>query len=159
MGDFNINLFNYDKHLFTSEFVDLMFSFSYSPLINKPTRVKNNSYTLIDNIYCNDVLKNDIAFNGILFSDITDHFPIFSINNKNIKSVSQRQYFLKRLYNHINIYKFSNKLQNIDLSNVLHCNKAQESFSLFYKEFTQNFEECFPITKVKINYRNRKPWS
>ena len=52
----------------------------------------------------------------------------------------------------------SNKLQNIDWSNILHCNKAQESFSLFYKEFTHNFEECFPITKVKINYRNRKPW-
>ena len=44
-----INLLNTDKHLETSEFVDIMFVFGYYPLINKPTRVKNTKTTLFDN--------------------------------------------------------------------------------------------------------------
>ena len=42
MGDFNINLLNIDKHLLSSEFIEMMYSFAYIPLIIKPTRIKNN---------------------------------------------------------------------------------------------------------------------
>jgi len=57
MGDYNINLLNTDKHLQTSEFVDIIFGFGYYPLINKPTRVKNMTATSIDNIFTDDVEK------------------------------------------------------------------------------------------------------
>ena len=51
MGDFNINLLNSEKHNLTSEFLQLMYSNSYLPLINKPTRVTATTATLIDNIF------------------------------------------------------------------------------------------------------------
>ena len=72
MGDFNITLLNSEKHLLTSEFLDIMYSFSFYPLINKPTRVGNETATLIDNIYCND-LEMYHMFNGILYTNISSH--------------------------------------------------------------------------------------
>ena len=74
LGDYNLDLFNAEKHIKTGEFVDLMFSHHFIPLINKPTRVREKSATLIDNIFTNNVMSST---QGILFTDISDHFPIF----------------------------------------------------------------------------------
>ena len=61
MGDFNINLLNVDDHLPSAGFLEMMYSYSFLPLINKPTRVKSTSATLIDNIYCNNIDNNDLV--------------------------------------------------------------------------------------------------
>ena len=53
MGDYNINLLNHTSHSLTSDFVDLMHSYSCISLINRPTRITENSATLIDNIFVN----------------------------------------------------------------------------------------------------------
>ena len=46
-GDINIDLFKYDKHHVTKEFMDLLFSYGLYPVINKPTRVSSLSATSI----------------------------------------------------------------------------------------------------------------
>ena len=55
MGDYNINLLNYDLHTATAEFTDMMYANSFVPLINRPTRITESSATLIDNIFSNDL--------------------------------------------------------------------------------------------------------
>ena len=79
LGDFNINLLNVDKHQSSQDFIDLMYSYSLFPNITKPTRVTGQTATLIDNIFSSDIGNQDI-FNGILYTDITDHFPVFHID-------------------------------------------------------------------------------
>ena len=51
MGDFNINLLNYDSDKDTTNFVDTMYALSFYPTINTPTQITATSKTLIDNIY------------------------------------------------------------------------------------------------------------
>ena len=56
-----------------------MFSNSFIPLKNKPTRVTHKTATLIDNILTN-VYKNENKYlTGILITDISDHYIIFHI--------------------------------------------------------------------------------
>ena len=50
LGDLNIDLFKYDYHKTTSNFLDTMYSYNMFPLIVKPTRVTEKSATLIDHI-------------------------------------------------------------------------------------------------------------
>ena len=57
MGDYNIDLLKHSTHNPTSEFLDLMFSNSFIPLIYKPTRETHKTATLIDNIFTN-IYKN-----------------------------------------------------------------------------------------------------
>ena len=54
MGDYNVNVLNVESHNITAEFIEMIYSFSMLPVINRPTRVKGNSVSLIDNIYCNN---------------------------------------------------------------------------------------------------------
>ena len=51
MGDYNVNLMNYESHDLTANFVDTIYSYYYVPLINRPTRVTQHSASLIDNIF------------------------------------------------------------------------------------------------------------
>jgi len=50
-GDFNIDLFKYESHQTSKDFVNQLFSSGYYPLIDLLTRINGNISTLIDNIY------------------------------------------------------------------------------------------------------------
>ena len=52
MGDLNYDLLQ-DSHTFTDNFVDTMYDHSLYPIINKPTRITQNSSTCIDHIWTN----------------------------------------------------------------------------------------------------------
>ena len=75
MGDFNLDLLNYHSHLFVTEFLDIMYSNMFLPLITRLTRVTSNTATLIDIIFTNRL--DNYSFSGLLFTDISDHLPIF----------------------------------------------------------------------------------
>ena len=87
MGDFNINVLNLNIHNPTSEFVDTSYKYNFFPLINKPTRVKKVPATLIDKIFTNNI-KHKGILSSILYTDITDHFPIWHILNNNVQHES-----------------------------------------------------------------------
>ena len=55
LGDYKINLLNYDQHVPTCEFVDMLSSNGFLPLITRPTRVTPTSATLIDTIFTNNI--------------------------------------------------------------------------------------------------------
>ena len=73
LGDFNVNLLNYNGHNQTNEFSDSLSSNSFIPLILRPTRITSHSNTLIDNIFSN-VIDSDII-SGNLTATISDHLP------------------------------------------------------------------------------------
>ena len=80
MGDFNINLLNYDRHNGTNDLVDLLHSYSFISLINKPTRIVGDSATLIDNIFTNCYFDQRNTFQCIKKIYITDHFPVIHVD-------------------------------------------------------------------------------
>ena len=95
-GDFNINLLNADSHIPSSEFLELVYSNLFLPIINRPTRVTHSTATIIDHIYCNNIKDCDI-YQGILYTDISDHFPVFCISLCKLKTNSHT-YDLRRQY-------------------------------------------------------------
>ena len=62
IGDFNINLMNYETDNSTSHFPDNVCSNSFFPYINIPTRhTSRSSKTLIDNILHNGINGNTVS--------------------------------------------------------------------------------------------------
>ena len=51
LGDFNLNLLNYNDHTPTNEFVDSLVSNSVTPYILQPARTADYSETLTDSIF------------------------------------------------------------------------------------------------------------
>jgi len=75
-GDFNYDLLVCDSDTDSRFFLNSMSTLSLVPLISRPTRITDNSATLIDNI----LLANPSNFEaGTVISDVSDHFPIFVI--------------------------------------------------------------------------------
>ena len=155
MGDFNINILDAKDHIPSSEFLDVIYAHSMFPLITKPTRITAETSTLIDNIFHNDISMH--CLNGILYTNISDHLPIFSINCKAKLDISQRSYEV-RVMGEKNIKSFSSKLENVDWSIVNDNYNGPEAFTAFYQKYTDIYNECFPVKVIKSNYYNKKPW-
>ena len=77
LGDFNVNLLNYNEHNSTNQFLDSLASNSFISLILQPTRITSHSNTLIDNIISN-IIDPDII-SGNLTATISDHLPQLAI--------------------------------------------------------------------------------
>ena len=156
MGDFNINLLNVDTHVDTSEFLEMMYSFSYLPLITKPTRVTKSSATLIDNIFSNFNPNNE-GIAGICTTDISDHFPVFYIDLHTACTPAFDR-IIKRSYCTANEVKFREAISEVNWDEVLKRHDTQESFSAFHMIFKERYDKSFPLQSSDSKYRNRLKW-
>ena len=158
MGDFNLNLFQYENHIPTQEFMNTLFSHLFLPPINRPTRLTAHSATLIDNIFTNCPAQS--VCNCILLNDISDHLPIISVFANEVMSKTTPEEVVFRNFSNVNQETFARRLNQVDWTNVLNDSGGpNESFSNFLSEYNSHFESCFPLKKVKRNKQiPQTPW-
>ena len=148
MGDFNINLLNYEKHKPTGSFLKAMYNYSHSfvPLITKPTRITTHTATLIDNIFTNNTSTINQHYPGISYNDISDHLPVFCFNQK-IKVQNIKIVINKRQYTTKNMNKFHNIIQEIDWSFLQSITDPQTAYTDI---FQKQHDHCFPLKPIEI---------
>ena len=116
-------------------------------------------YRLLILIYINfpDIYNN--GGSGVLGCiRTTDLMPIFSVRNVCKVIIKGEVLKLKRKFGNQNVSKFGKKLKNQHWNNVFSEECVQTAFSEFMKIVTSSFNECCPLEKVKINYKNRHDW-
>ena len=86
LGDFNVNLLNYNEHNQKNEFLDSLPSNSCIPLILQSTRITSHANALIDNMILS-VIDPDII-SGTLTATISDHLPQFAIISNMLNNIS-----------------------------------------------------------------------
>ena len=96
IGDFNMNLLDFDKNKRVQSFVNLMFRFGMIPTINKPTRVTRHTATAIDHVFTNTIMDNIEIKTAIVKTDITDYFSIIFATKNKIDTEIIEQYIFKR---------------------------------------------------------------
>ena len=132
MGDFNINLFNYESHPQTEEFINSMSSNFFSPHILQPSRITDHSATLIDNIIFNSLSYNTMS--GNILSDISDHLPNFLIINK-FNSLPKNIKICKRDYSRLDESALIDEIKEIDwIETFPSCYDANIMFESFYNK-------------------------
>ena len=137
MGDFNINLLNSSSHSHTNEFVNTMFSSSFFPLINRPTRISDSTATLIDTIFTNHHGGSGEYLSGILPTDISDHFTIFHIISTGRLFNKIEETFSHRIINDNTINTFKAKIKHTNWNSVLECKNADAAYIIhFWYNFT-----------------------
>ena len=158
-GDFNINLLEVGRNIHCSDFVETLFSHSMFPTINKPTRITSTSASIIDNIFINNIESQSVT-SGILAASVSDHCPVFSLTPFGMmrRSTGDEAFVMKRIFNNNNKNRFNTLLADIDWRDAFGQSNCQAAFSSFYSEYKRCFDTCFPLIKVKLGYRDRKPW-
>ena len=151
MGDYNINLLNYDVHSSTVDFVDMIYSYSFMPLINRPTRITRDSATIIDNIFTNNLPSLEGSLHGILVTDISDHFPVFHVSLiPNRCDIEIKAY--KRNYSYRNKRAFMEAKSETDWSEIYSITDTQVAFTRFYLKFVNLYNKHFQKRRVCKKY-------
>ena len=113
LGDFNFNLLNYNSHTPTTNYVNFLFSKQFLPYIIHPSRVSENSSTLIDNIFAN--ISENETVSGNILTKITDHFPQFLIVKHAGITYKDLSYF-QHDFSKLNADNLQKDFKNLDLS-------------------------------------------
>ena len=157
MGDYNINILNSHSHQPTNEFINLITSNSLSPLISKPTRITSSTATLIDNIFTNNLELN--MNSGILYTDLSDHLPVFQVTHLKMIVEPPRQKRFVCLINSTTMSAFRSKLEGVDWSSVYSNNSVNESYDTFSSLLTSAYSMSFPLQpECSKPHRSSKPW-
>ena len=123
MDDFNIDIVIIQP---SNEFINLMISNSLYPLISKPTRITSSTATLIDNIFANN-LEHSMK-SGILYTDLSDHLPIFQVTHLKLDAEPLCQKRLARLINSTTIAAFRSRLETTDWSLIYNSDSANDPY-------------------------------
>ena len=134
-----------------------MQSFNLTPIIDKPTSVHHNSYSLIDNIFASNL--EDTITSGNIISDLTDHFSKFCILNPSndlLDLRSKKCYPVTSLI--IQRQNILHELSQLDLVGAVSgLNDLNKSFSVFYNKLLSKHAPFKPISK-REKKRLFKPW-
>ena len=151
LGDFNINLLNYDIHPLTNEFLDSLLSHYFLPHILQPSRVATNFKTLIDNIFSNMAVPNNIS--GNLTASISDHLPhILVVPNVFFNASDPKSNNYERDWSRFDQQNFVLDYFSIEWDKPWITPGLQKPISI-KNQFLSRF------IKLKDPYKNRKPTS
>ena len=95
--------------------------------------------------------------NGILFTKISDHFPIFHCNEQILDKGDVDCFTRRKIYD-ITINTFKSKLIQADWSNVLLEEDPQSAYDVFHAKYITLYNSCFPHITIKKGYKTRKSW-
>ena len=151
MGDYNLDLLKHETHPQTSDFLDIIYSYNYISLITRPTRRKEQSGTLIDNIFTNNLAELRTSMHGLLVTDISDHLPIFIINSK-LKERKIDTVTFRRKYRMQNINRFLNLIAEVEWGDIYNHKNTSSAFKLFHSKLTTLYNEAFSKVKHKSVY-------
>lgn len=157
MGDMNLNLLNYNENN-VHNYINLFFSHMFFPTITKPTRVTKTCASLLDHVWTNDL--QNYQSSGIIFTSISDHFPVFSIfsidNNvtRNTSTILKRRNFSDEGINafKLDLINFKRNLWVMDGDVDTIYNKYMQTFSVLY-------DKHFPIKTTTFKEKHTdKPY-
>ena len=147
-GDFNLNVLELNKNKFISEYVESLFSHGFIQLITKPTRIAENSATLLDHILTNSTVRSHDMY--ILCSKLSDHLPIIHLLNFE-KTKPPKISNESRNFSPDNILRFKNALSGYNWNHVTEQNCVQEALNNFLSTFDTLYNAFFPISTKNFN--------
>ena len=157
VGDFNIDLLQFENHELTNDFLEASFSYGLLPVITKPTRVTPTSATLIDHIWVKN--KSELHTAGIILSHISDHYPIFYVH-KTLKGKQPLRPFNTRIINKDSQNSFKKLLETSNFDNVVSETDPKTAFDNFLSIYNTSAELAFPEITVrpKKHTFSHSPW-
>ena len=153
------------KHIFyqsnekVRDFGNLIFQHSLVQIANKPTSVTKNNATLIDYIITNSFTDQE-NLTGILKTDISDHFLIFTISMKHRHDSGDKKVTIrKRIINAESIQEFRDVLSEVDWGNLYSISNPSNAYEYFLKVFSGIYNLAFPLKAISVNRKTlQNPW-
>ena len=158
-GDFNVDLIKYGDNKIIDGFYDELSSFGFRPLILQPSRVTSKSFSLIDNIFTNDI--SSFSTGGNLTTSISDHFSQFAQLDIFNKIHTKEEVKFARNWRIFNKQEFKDEISSCSWDDVISPHiDTNTSVSSFYYKIEKLLDEMAPykrLTKKQISLKQH-PW-
>ena len=157
-GDFNIDILK--ANTITDSFLNTLQLQNLFKSINQPTRISNNSSTLIDNIFYNGHFS--YISSGILQYEFTDHLPIFilmKLNKIRFKCKQNVPIITHNINNTNNVNKVMKELNETNWT-FIKSEDINISLDLFITHFSKIYDKtCLKKHKSNNIFRKKDiPW-
>ena len=156
--DQNFDFMKLDSNNNTSTLLSAFIANGLLPTITKPTRITNTSSTLIDNIYIKSEQMCQIS-SSILYSSISDHFPVLSCFGNKCHNGKKPLVFKTRKMttNVLNMIKTALSQTSWDCCNGFDAN---DTYNYFIGKLNSLIEQYAPLKTVRIPHKHiiREPW-
>jgi hypothetical protein len=158
MGDFNADLIKTGTNGLTAEFLGTFTSRGYYPLVSLPTRLTDQTLTLIDNIFTNNLGAQMEA--GLVKVRVLDHLPIFAMvrgpgGDGQVEGAGRNQ---RRAVNERRMVEFAIALDSWDFRE-LRALGEEDNAARFRNKFRDMYNVAFPVVEDKRRQKDReKPW-
>ena len=151
-NDFNLNFLDLENS-HVVEFATKLYSKSFIPLIDKPTRFPRGNQTsepsCLDMIWTNNLCTRTA---GIIYYDQSDHLPAFcTLDTGTTTSIDDKIKIETRPFSDINLSNFAANLNEINWDHLLDYNDVDKSISDFSNILDELYKKYFPI-KVILTY-------
>jgi hypothetical protein len=153
LSDSNINLLNLANHETSENYLHSLHSNGFLLTNFKATRIQNDSHSLIDHIFTNNLVA--ALETGTIVNDISDHFLNF-IQLPFPKPLKNPPNKPSRKFTPDNIERFKTSLGNQNWHDVLLSREVNTSCNIFWTTFNTLFDIHFPITTTKPNRNTHK---
>jgi len=161
-GDINIDFLKASQNNSIYKYLNCLISNNFLPSIVLPTRITAISSTVIDHIYYfqgRNGTKDFKLFTGNLFSDLSDHLPIFSFLSHATSRINAKDRPFIRLFTDSNKKKFTESLASTDWQiNLYSKNNVNECYDKFISVVLNHYENCFPLTRQSRRSFINKKW-
>lgn len=152
-GDININMLSND--ISKRNFDLLLQANGFSNVIDLPTRITQNSSTLLD-LFITNIDRARVK-SGVISADISDHLPIYlCFIKESRKHISNTRTFQPITENALSIFRQNVAEVNWDF--IVEENNPEIAYDKLIHVLKPIYKASFPFKVLKNNHRTRKPW-
>ena len=145
--DHNLDLLKSKSHSATQKYLDMLINNGLLPTITQPTRITQQSATLIDNIFISEVLQCNFD-SAILIHDMLDHLPTLALKKQTKITDKNPIEFNSSLLNSERISNINRKLWDIDWIGHLNSKSCDTNFNTFSNLLHETMDTVAPLKCV-----------
>ena len=149
-GDFNINLIEETQSGGALKYLSLFFTGGLFPVILRPTRIGSSTASLLDHMWTSFIDR--VSNTGIIMSNISDHFPVFSIVSSPGSDLARNhcKIIKYRSDSEDNRIAFSSDVLSHDWTFVEEFDSADSAYNAFSDRITSLYDKNFPVRTRKV---------
>ena len=155
-GDFNINMLTPDSYEARTLSDNVIDPFDLTQLINTPTRITENSKTLIDLILVNNP-KNVLSSGACDVPGISDHFFTYLAYSLK-KNKFKPQTFRKRDFRNFDLEGCMNAAEIANWENVFFVNNLDDKVTILENTINDILDKFAPFRNFTIRKPTGTPW-
>lgn len=153
-GDININLLEATNCV--NNYLMVMANHGLDSKVKEPTRIKNNSFSLIDHVFVRwNVNSENEMITWVIDSQITDHF-MTSLSIKHDRGFKRLESNISKRI--IDFQKLNKALREVDWRVMYTSSTVSIAFTHFSNILESCIQSSFRLLNHKKNIKKLKPW-